>query len=169
MSLTNEVGAPLEAVNMRTANQVVVSNGRSELLMAVPPLRNGLLPPGVYPASFAEVGAAFDQVQSRTRQTLNQALEHAATLIWSKDPTAAIYVNGSYVTDKTDLVDVDLAVRSDIWDDTLFLAEFAQLYPGEVSLVDSFFNSTQSPQHMENLFQEVQGSSTHKGIIRLLP
>lgn len=137
--------------------------------MAVPPLKDGLLPPGVYSASLAEVGAAFDQMQSRTRQTLNQALEHAATLIWSKDPIAAIYVNGSYVTDKTDPVDVDLAVRSDIWDDTLFLAEFAQMYPGDVSLVDFFFNSTQSPQHMENLFQEVQGSSIHKGIIRLLP
>jgi len=96
-------------------------------------------------------------------------LEHAVALIWSRDPVAAIYVNGSYVTDKIDPVDVDLAVRSDVWDDTLFSVEFSQSYPGEELLVDFFFNTTQSSQHMEDLFQEVQGSSIHKGIILLLP
>lgn len=137
--------------------------------MAIPPLVIGLLPPGIYSASLTEVWATFDQVGSLTRPALNRALDHAVAQIWSRDPVAAIYVNGSYVTDKTDPVDVDLAVRSDVWDDILFSVEFSQSYPGEELLVDFFFNTTQSSQHMEDLFQEVQGSSIHKGIILLLP
>lgn len=136
--------------------------------MAIPPLVTGLLPPGIYRASLIEVWATFDQVASLTRPALNLALDHATALIWSRDSAAAIYVNGSYVTDKIDPVDVDLAVRSVIWDDRLFFAEFSQSYSGEELLVDVFFNTTQSSQHMENLFQEVQGSPIHKGIILLL-
>ncbi len=111
----------------------------------------------------------FDQASSTTRQALNQALEHAVALIWNRDPAAVIYVNGSYVTDKIDPIDVDLAVRSDIWDDTLFAVELSRSYPGEELLVDFFVNTIQSNQHMEDLFQEVQGSPTHKGIVVLTP
>lgn len=137
--------------------------------MAIPPLINGLLPPGIYPASLTEVWPMFDQASSTTRQALNQALEHAVALIWNRDPAAVIYVNGSYVTDKIDPIDVDLAVRSDIWDDTLFAVELSRSYPGEELLVDFFVNTIQSNQHMEDLFQEVQGSPTHKGIVVLTP
>jgi hypothetical protein len=168
--LTEETpGATIETVNMNIASSVTMSNGWRGWLMAIPPLLNGLLPPGIYTASLTEVWAVFDQASSATRKALNQALEHTVAVVWSRDPTAAIYVNGSYATDKIDPVDVDLAVRSDVWDDTTFTAEYSQTYPGEGLLVDIFFNTTQSSQHMEDLFQEVQGSSVHKGIILLIP
>jgi hypothetical protein len=137
--------------------------------VAIPAFVNGLLPPGVYPATFQEVWSAFDQHGSTTRAALNLALEHAATLIWSRDTTALLYVNGSYVTDKRDPADVDLAVRSDVWTDTSFLAAFVAAYPHETTLVDFYFNPMHSTQHMEDLFQLVQGTSLHKGIIRLHP
>jgi len=91
--------------------------------MAIPALVNGVLPPGTYSATCAEVWAAFDQIGSTTRPWLNQALPHAITLIWLRDPSAIIYVDGSYVTGKVNPNDVDIAIRSDIWDDTLFLKD----------------------------------------------
>lgn len=138
--------------------------------MALPHLRpDGTLPPGTYPATLGELVAAFDQSGSTARPALNMALQHAATLIWSRDATAILYVNGSYVTNKVDPVDVDLAVRSDVWDDMLFLAAFSAAHPGEEVLVDFYFNPKQSAQHMEDLFREIQGSNTQKGIVQLLP
>lgn len=97
------------------------------------------------------------------------ALEHAVTIIWSSDPAAVIYLDGSYVTDKVDPVDVDLAVRSDIWTDSLFLSAFTSAYPGEETLVDFYFNTKQSAQRMEELFREIQGQAAKKGIIYLIP
>lgn len=137
--------------------------------MAIPPLTNGVLPPGTYPATLGELRAAFDQLGSSTRSALNAALLHAATLIWSRDATAIVYVNGSYVTDKLDPLDVDVAVRSDVWDDTLFATAFSAAHPGEEALVDFYFNAKQSAQRMEDLFREIQGTSARKGIIQLLP
>ena len=137
--------------------------------MTIPPLVNGVLPAGTYQATLAEVAIAFNQPKSNTRPALNAALEHAAILIWSRDPTAIIYVNGSYVTGKVDPVDVDLAIRSDVWDDVLFAAVFSVSHPGEEKFIDFFFNPVQSAQHMEELFREIQGSSAQKGIIQLAP
>ena len=138
--------------------------------MAIPQLRpDGTLPPGTYLATLGELAAMFDQQGSTARPALNAALQHAATLIWSADAAAILYVNGSYITDKHDPLDVDVAVRSDVWDDTRFAAAFAATYPAEMLLVDIFFNPKQSAQHMEDLFQEVQGSPARKGIILLRP
>ncbi len=134
--------------------------------MAIPSLVNGVLPPGTYSATLGEVRASFDQPGSRTRLTLNAALEHAANLIWSRDVTATLYVNGSYVTAKVDPLDVDLAVRSDVWDDTQFAAAFSAAYPGEDMLVDFFFNPQQSSQHMEELFREIQGAPQRRASCR---
>ena len=137
--------------------------------MAIPPLVQGMLPSGIYPAALQEVWAAFDQPGSSTRPALNEALRHTAALIWSKDSAAILYVNGSYVTDTTDPIDVDVAARSDVWDDTLFVATFSAAHSGEERLVDIYFNTMQSAQHMEDLFQEVQGSPARKGIILIRP
>jgi hypothetical protein len=137
--------------------------------MPIPPFVNGVLPPGTYPAQVAELATAFDQPSSTARPALNLALRHAVTLIWSRDPSARIYVNGSYVTAKRDPLDVDVAVRSDVWDDTQFAAAFAAAYPGEVALIDLFVNTTQSAQRMEELFRDIQGQQAQKGIIQLLP
>lgn len=137
--------------------------------MPIPPLAGGVLPPGTYRATLPEVEAAFHQPGSSTRPALDLALQHAANLIWSRDQTAVIYVNGSYVTDSLNPRDVDRAVRSDQWDDTLLFVAFAAACPGEEALVDVFFNATRSAQHMEDLFREIQGSSAHKGIIQLIP
>jgi hypothetical protein len=73
------------------------------------------------------------------------------------------------VTGELDPLDVDLAARSDVWDDGLFAATFSAAHPGEIGLVDFYFNPKQSPQHMEDLFREVQASSAKKGIIQLMP
>jgi len=137
--------------------------------MTIPPLVNGVLPPGTYPATFPEVQAAFDQSGSSIRPALNLALEHAARFIWSRDASAILYVNGSYVTDKLDPLDVDLAVCSDAWDDLQFVATFSAAHPSETALVDVFFTSMHSTQHMEDLFRDIQGKSAKKGIIQLLP
>jgi hypothetical protein len=137
--------------------------------MAIPALVNGLLPPGVYTATLLEVWHAFDQPGSTVRPGLNLALQHAVTIIWSRDPAALVYVNGSYVTAKPNPGDVDVAVRSDVWDDDTFEAAFMAAYSHEVLLIDYFFNETTSPQHMEDLFQTVYGSQVRKGIILLQP
>ncbi len=137
--------------------------------MAIPAIVNGVLPPGTYPATLGEVQAAFAQAGSSTRPALSLALHHAATLIWSRDATAILYVNGSFVTAAVDPLDVDVAVRSDVWDDTMFAGAFSAAYPGEMALVDFYFNPKQNSQHMEDLFREIQGSSAKKGIIQLLP
>lgn len=136
--------------------------------MTIPPLVNEVLPPGTHPATLDETAAAFVQPGPRTRPALDVALRHAIALIWSKDPSAVILVNGGYVTSKADPVDVDIAVRSDVWDDTSFAVALAAAYPDDVALVDAFFNATHSPQHMEDLFREVPGSQSRKGIIRLI-
>lgn len=137
--------------------------------MTIPPLANGVLPPGTYPATLGEIGAAFDQPGSSTRPALNEALRHAATLIWSGDVTAILYINGSYVTDKLDPLDVDMAIRSDVWDDMLLAAALTATHPAEAALVDFYCNAQQSTQRMEDLFREIQGSGTKKGIIQLIP
>lgn len=72
------------------------------------------------------------------------------------------------MTDTLDPVDVDIAVRSDLWDDTLFAAALASAYPGDQGLVDYYFNAVQSAQHMEDLFRNIQGVSAQKGIVRLI-
>lgn len=138
--------------------------------MALPQLRpDGTLPPGTYPATLGEIATAFNQQGSTMRPALNAALQHAASLIWSRDATAILCVDGSYITDKRDPLDVDMAVRSNVWDDTQFVAAFAATYPTEAFLIDVYFNPKQSAQHMEDLFREIQGSSTRKGIIQALP
>lgn len=137
--------------------------------MPLPPLVNGILPPGTYQATLVELWVAFDRRESTTRPALNRALQHAVTLIWSTDANASIFVDGSYITSKVDPIDVDLAVRSDIWNDTAFAAAFAGAHPGEEQLVDFFFNARHSLQHMEDLFRTVQGSYALKGIVQLIP
>ena len=137
--------------------------------MVLPPLLNGVLPDGTYHASLSEIWQVFDHPRSTTRPRLNQALQHASALIWAKDSLATIFVDGSYITDKIDPIDVDLAVRSDIWDDTTFAVDFALAYPGEERLIDFFFNRHQTTQRMEDLFREIQGSNITKGVIQLLP
>lgn len=126
----------------------------------------GVLPAGTYPATLDEVEAAFDQPGSSTHPALDAALRHAAALIWSRDASAILYVNGSYIPEKIDPLDVDMAVRSDVCDDTLFAATLSAVHPAEVGLVDFYFNPKQSAQHMEDLFREVQGSRATKGIIQ---
>jgi hypothetical protein len=137
--------------------------------MALPSLIHGVLPAGTHPATLAEIFAAFDQPTSVTRPGLNNALQHAVALVWATDVSAIIFVDGSYITDKTDPVDVDLAVRSDLWDDISFETAFDLAYPNETMLIDAFFNTTYSSQHMEDLFRYIPGSASTKGIIQLLP
>lgn len=85
------------------------------------------------------------------------------------DAAALLYVDGSYITSKVEPGDIDLAVRTDLWNDAVFATAFSAAYPGEEWLVDYFFNTPSSPQHMEDLFRDIQGSNTKKGVIQLLP
>jgi hypothetical protein len=82
---------------------------------------------------------------------------------------ALIHVGGSCISAQTDPADIDLAVWSDIWNDTLFMAAFAAAHPGEDTLVDFYFTPKHSAQHMEDLFRHIRGSSRQKGTIQLLP
>jgi hypothetical protein len=50
-------------------------------------------------------------------------------------------VNGSFITDERDPLDVDVAVRTDVWDNPRFAAAFVTAYPTEAALVDVFFNT----------------------------
>jgi predicted nucleotidyltransferase len=112
---------------------------------------------------------AFDQAGSTTRPALSAALRHAITLIRSADPAAIIYVGGSYVTDKRDPSDLDLAVRSNVWTGAAFDAAFSAAYPSEASLIDDFFNRIGDAQHMEDFFREMMGQpADRKGIIEVL-
>ena len=82
--------------------------------MSIPLLVHGVLPPGTFQATLGEVTAVFDRSGSRTRSALNMAPGYAATLIWSQDAAAILSVNGSYVTNRVDPIDVDVAIRSDV-------------------------------------------------------
>src|SRR5579884_3620260 len=105
--------------------------------MALPQLRaDGTLPPGTHRATLTELAAAFDQSSSTTRPALGAVLHNAVALIRSRDPAAIIYVGGSYVTDKRDPSDIDLAVRSDLWTGTAFDAAFSAAHSSEVHLID---------------------------------
>jgi hypothetical protein len=128
-----------------------------------------MLPSGTYAATLVEIQATFDQPVSTTRPGLNTALLHATTLIWARDAVAIIYVDGSYLTSKVDPVDVDVAVRSDIWDDTTFVVALQAAYPGDVQVIDAYFNRKSDVQHMEDLYRNVHGSLATKGIIQLVP
>jgi hypothetical protein len=100
--------------------------------MALPKLRaDGTLPPGTHRATLAELTTAFDQANSAARPALSLALRHAVALIRAVDAAAIIYVGGSYVTDKRDPSDLDLAVRSDIWSDAAFNVDLSAAYPNE--------------------------------------
>jgi hypothetical protein len=82
---------------------------------------------------------------------------------------AILYVNGGYITSKLNPLDVDVAIRSDVWDDSRFAAAFSAAYPGEEALVDFCFNPQQSAQQMEDRFRDIQESNAKEGIIRLIP
>jgi len=139
--------------------------------MALPRLRpDGALPPGTHRATIAELASAFDQASSATRPALGTVLRHAVALIQSADPAAFIYVGGSYVTDKRDPSDLDLAVRSDGWSDASFDAAFTATYPGGTQLLDAFFNRTSDTQHMEDHFRRIAGHpADRKGIVEIVP
>ena len=78
-------------------------------------------------------------------------------------------MNGSYITSKLNPLDVDVAMRSDVWDDARFAAAFSAAYPGAEALVDFCFNLQQSAQQMEDHFRAIQESNAKEGIIRLIP
>ncbi len=139
--------------------------------MALPQLRaDGTLPPGTHRATLAELATAFDQAGSTARSVLSAALRRAVALIRSTDPVATIYVGGSYVTDKLDPSDLDLAVRSDVWTDASFAAALTTTYPSEAQLVSAFFNRTSDTQHMENHFRRIRGRpADRKGIVEIIP
>lgn len=138
--------------------------------MALPKLRaNGTLPPGTHRATLVELISAFDQASSITRPSLRAALRHAVALIRSADTAAIIYLGGSYVTDKRDPGDLDLAVRSDVWSDATFTVDFSAAHPSEIHLVDVFFNHTGDTQHMEDFFREIAGDpAARKGIVEII-
>lgn len=78
--------------------------------MTLPVLRaDGTLPPGVHPASIAEVFARFPAVTPQ-RQDLNDALSFFVSTVQQKRLAEEIMLDGSYITSKPDPEDVDMAV-----------------------------------------------------------
>jgi predicted nucleotidyltransferase len=73
--------------------------------------QSGLLPPGDHECSLAEVGAAF--VYNERRQNLWRQLLSYLGELRPFDRITAIYLDGSFVTDKAEPSDIDLVVKFD--------------------------------------------------------
>jgi hypothetical protein len=80
--------------------------------LPIPPLsQSGLLPPGDHECVLAEVEAAF-VFNERRRDLWQQLLSYLGEL-GSFDRITAIYLDGSFVTDKADPGDIDIVVKFD--------------------------------------------------------
>lgn len=74
----------------------------------IPRLRkDGVLPRGIHSATIAEVLAAYPP-RNQQRQILNDSLQRVISVLWALDTAIMIYVDGSYITSKTEPNDVDL-------------------------------------------------------------
>lgn len=73
--------------------------------------QSGLLPPGDHECSLAEAEAAF--VYNERRQDLWRQLLSYLDELRSFDRITAIYLDGSFVTDKADPGDIDIVVKFD--------------------------------------------------------
>lgn len=134
--------------------------------MPVPALRSdGTLPPGIHQATLDEVLAAFHAV-SVERQTLDNALKTAITLIKQKNLAQQIALDGSYITSKPDPEDIDMAVLTP----GIFQMDGEQIYAAEgidLALLDIQF-AHDAPDFQQWIdFFSVARNFTPKGIILL--
>ena len=77
--------------------------------MAIPNLNEqGLLPPGIHNCSLEEIGERFGTFQSTDlRPLLYEKLQAFHQQVRSTNPVIAVIVNGSFVTGKANLNDID--------------------------------------------------------------
>lgn len=78
--------------------------------MPIPDLTSGLLPPGVHHAQLVEIQIAFGQGTPR-RVELFDKLQRFVSLAQSFELFTAIYVGGSFVTDKPHPGDIDAVLE----------------------------------------------------------
>jgi hypothetical protein len=136
--------------------------------MPVPPLQlNGLLPPGTHRATIAEIIAAFP-ARTLERQELNQALQDASGAIvklQTQAPDILIYVDGSYVTQKSAPIDIDFLFLTDMFDEVQIQDFFRQECPIPTTYFDIHADPLQR-QHLLRIFTRTR-NGTPKGIILL--
>ncbi len=150
--------------------------------MPIPSLsQSGLLPPGDHECSLAEVEAAF-VYNERRRELWRQLLSYLGELR-SFDRITAIYLDGSFVTDKADPSDIDLVVKFDsiiAWvllqteRPELFAAKAVRrqyeldVYPhadnlreGETDIIEVFRQLSYEQRDDTNLLQRTGPESSH--------
>jgi hypothetical protein len=144
--------------------------------MAIPDLdENGLLPPGIHECDFEELKDRFGKFQqSDRRPTLCAKLGAFLEEARSSGLIAAVVVDGSFVTSKSDPGDIDLVVVLAAGHDfqaTLRPADYNLLSKKRVKAIhgfDVFIARAGSPEFQEytGFFRQVRGLPTgSKGIL----
>ena len=82
---------------------------------------NGLLPHGIYDCSLDEIKERFASIPDKAKRTelYNKLVKYVDQLKRAEIPCSAIIVDGSFVTEKPEPSDVDLAVVLDYDDSNL--------------------------------------------------
>ena len=136
--------------------------------MPIPPLQaNGILPPGEYHATVAEVVAMFPPTTIE-RQELNQALQDIVPTLKKLQmlaPDLILYIDGSFVTSKHSPNDIDLLVLTDVFDEVQVQDFFVQECPIQATYLDVHADPVLR-RYLVNVFTHTR-SNQPKGVIIL--
>lgn len=147
-------------------------------VMPIPPLNeNGLLPEGLYDATFAEIKAAFGHY-GRTGQR-NQLCEHLERFLVDAKTSlliSAVIVDGSFVTLKEEPGDIDLVVVTTeeyTAETTIKPFEYNllskrrvhRLYGFDVAIVK---NGSDEYRAAIEFFSQVRSSEIRKGMVKVI-
>lgn len=148
--------------------------------MPIPALINGLLPPGVHDATLDEVEAIFGS-SNATRVDLCQKLKGYIATLKSFGLFNALYVDGSFTTDKVDPHDIDVVVDMSVGNLAMLLVK-----PNRNAVLDGSTLKTKYGIHqffapsspgMINFFQHLRPDeaimrkvpiTTERGILRVV-
>jgi hypothetical protein len=134
--------------------------------MPLPALRaDGTLPPGVHPATLAEVLAA-SPATTPERRALDQALLHCVATVRRLGLAQQIALDGSYITDKADPGDIDIVALTpglyQLAGERRFAAEGIELHLLDIQ----FAHDAADFQGWIRFFSQSR-SGTPKGIVTL--
>jgi hypothetical protein len=138
---------------------------------------NGFLPPGLHPASMAEIRERFGRFQSTDQRVqLQKSLEDFVNEARDSGLVSAIIVNGSFTTGKAAPSDIDLIVilrsvadfSADLRPDhynVLSARRVKGRYPFDVRY------ALESPETLDPLvdfFAQVKGQGLRKGMVKVV-
>lgn len=108
--------------------------------MPIPELNNyGLLPPGKYDCTLDEIKARFSQANHRPkREELWKLLIDYLALIRPIGIVVAVYVDGSFITDKTVPSDIDLVL---------------EMPPPSMAVLNALMRSEFEHDHVKSLYK----------------